>query len=146
MAAGDGISEGRVALTVGAGWMREEFELLGQSFGNRGKRLDEMIPALRALWQGGWVGTACTWNDAVPYLERLRACAASAGGATNRSRSCSRLVELRARRVQERAEDLGVTAVVCAPWMGTAEGESGQVAQFRGPIERFAETVIAKLR
>jgi hypothetical protein len=30
--------------------------------------------------------------------------------------------------------------------MGTAEGESGQVAQFRGPIERFAETVIAKLR
>ena len=49
------VSEGRVALTVGAGWMREEFELLGQSFENRGKRLDEMIPALRALWEGGWV-------------------------------------------------------------------------------------------
>src|SRR5271155_1088651 len=48
------ISEGRVSLAVGAGWMREEFDLLGQDFGNRGKRLDEMIPALRALWQGGW--------------------------------------------------------------------------------------------
>jgi hypothetical protein len=35
---------------------------------------------------------------------------------------------------------------MCAPWMGTAEGESGQVAQFRRPSERFAETVIAKLR
>jgi alkanesulfonate monooxygenase SsuD/methylene tetrahydromethanopterin reductase-like flavin-dependent oxidoreductase (luciferase family) len=49
------ISDGRVSLAVGAGWMREEFELLGQDFGNRGKRLDEMIPALRALWQRGWV-------------------------------------------------------------------------------------------
>jgi alkanesulfonate monooxygenase SsuD/methylene tetrahydromethanopterin reductase-like flavin-dependent oxidoreductase (luciferase family) len=44
------ISEGRVSLAVGAGWMRDEFDLLGQDFGNRGKRLDEMIPALRALW------------------------------------------------------------------------------------------------
>ena len=48
------LSEGRVSLGVGIGWMREEYELLGQEFGNRGKRLDEMIPALRALWQGGW--------------------------------------------------------------------------------------------
>ncbi len=49
------VSEGRVSLAVGVGWMREEYELLGQDFGNRGKRLDEMIPALRALWRGGWV-------------------------------------------------------------------------------------------
>ena len=28
---------------------------MGQDFDNRGKRLDEMIPALRALWRGGWV-------------------------------------------------------------------------------------------
>jgi probable F420-dependent oxidoreductase len=49
------ISGGRVSLAVGAGWMREEFDLLGQSFDDRGKRLDEMIPALRALWRGGWV-------------------------------------------------------------------------------------------
>ncbi len=52
------ISGGRVALTVGAGWMREEFELMGQDFANRGKRLDEMIEALPALWRGGWV----SWN------------------------------------------------------------------------------------
>lgn len=49
------LSGGRVSLTVGVGWMREEYELLGQDFGTRGKRLDEMIPALRALWRGGWV-------------------------------------------------------------------------------------------
>ncbi|HVQ52785.1 MAG TPA: TIGR03619 family F420-dependent LLM class oxidoreductase [Mycobacterium sp.] len=49
------LSDGRVSLGVGVGWMREEYELLGQEFDTRGKRLNEMIPALRALWRGGWV-------------------------------------------------------------------------------------------
>ena len=52
------LSGGRVSLGVGAGWMREEFEMVGQRFDDRGARLDEMIQALRALWQGGWV----SWN------------------------------------------------------------------------------------
>jgi len=45
----------RVALGVGVGWMREEFELLGQPFARRGARTDEMIQVLRKLWDGGWV-------------------------------------------------------------------------------------------
>lgn len=49
------ISGGRVALGAGAGWMREEFEIQGQEFTNRGKRLAEQVQALRALWQPGWV-------------------------------------------------------------------------------------------
>jgi alkanesulfonate monooxygenase SsuD/methylene tetrahydromethanopterin reductase-like flavin-dependent oxidoreductase (luciferase family) len=49
------VSQGRVSLAVGVGWMREEFELMGQDFDTRGKRLNEMIPAMRALWRGGWV-------------------------------------------------------------------------------------------
>ena len=49
------LSDNRVTFGVGAGWMREEFELMGQRFENRGKRLDEMIQALRELWKGGWV-------------------------------------------------------------------------------------------
>jgi len=49
------LSDGRVALGVGAGWMKEEFDLQGQDYANRGKRLNEMIPALRELWKGGWV-------------------------------------------------------------------------------------------
>jgi alkanesulfonate monooxygenase SsuD/methylene tetrahydromethanopterin reductase-like flavin-dependent oxidoreductase (luciferase family) len=35
--------------------MREEYELMSQDFDTRGERLNEMIPALRALWRGGWV-------------------------------------------------------------------------------------------
>jgi probable F420-dependent oxidoreductase len=49
------LSKGRVRLGVGAGWCREEFDATGQDFHTRGARLDDMIPALRALWRGGWV-------------------------------------------------------------------------------------------
>jgi probable F420-dependent oxidoreductase len=49
------LSRDRVALGVGAGWMREEFELLGRSFADRGRRLDEMLEVLRKLWGGGMV-------------------------------------------------------------------------------------------
>lgn len=55
------VSGGRVALAAGVGWMREEYELMGQDFATRGKRLDEMIPALRALWKGGWVSWSGTY-------------------------------------------------------------------------------------
>ena len=62
------LSSGRVGLGVGAGWMREEFELMGQSFENRGPRLNEMIQALRALWAGGWVEWHGTYYDIPPLM------------------------------------------------------------------------------
>jgi probable F420-dependent oxidoreductase len=49
------LSDNRLRLGVGVGWCKEEFDQTGQDFTSRGKRLDEMIVALRALWQGGWV-------------------------------------------------------------------------------------------
>ena len=49
------LSHGRVVLGVGLGWMKDEFELLGQNFHDRGKRTDEMIEVLRTLFQGGMV-------------------------------------------------------------------------------------------
>jgi alkanesulfonate monooxygenase SsuD/methylene tetrahydromethanopterin reductase-like flavin-dependent oxidoreductase (luciferase family) len=36
------------------GWCAEEFALLGQRFDRRGKRTDEMLELMRALWQPGW--------------------------------------------------------------------------------------------
>ncbi len=49
------MAEGRIALGIGTGWMREEFELLGQEFRARGKRMDEQVEILRLLWGGGMV-------------------------------------------------------------------------------------------
>jgi probable F420-dependent oxidoreductase len=49
------LSGDRVALGLGVGWMREEFELAGQDFHTRGKRTDEMLEVMRKLWSGAYV-------------------------------------------------------------------------------------------
>lgn len=46
----DFMSGGRVELGVGVGWLKEEFEAIGVPFARRGKRADEYIGAMRALW------------------------------------------------------------------------------------------------
>lgn len=46
----DVLSKGRVRLCVGVGWMREEIEACGADFATRGRRADEAIDVMRALW------------------------------------------------------------------------------------------------
>lgn len=46
----DALSGGRIRLTVGMGWMREEIEACGVEFESRGRRADEQLQILRALW------------------------------------------------------------------------------------------------
>ncbi len=46
------LSKDRVVLGAGAGWMREEYDAVGIDFSRRGKRFDEMIEVMRALWTG----------------------------------------------------------------------------------------------
>lgn len=46
----DVLSRGRLRLCVGVGWMREELEACGTDFTSRGRRADESIDVLRALW------------------------------------------------------------------------------------------------
>lgn len=48
------LSGNRVALGVGVGWCREEFELMGEDFSTRGKRTDEALDLLAELWTPGW--------------------------------------------------------------------------------------------
>jgi len=48
-------SQGRLTLGVGAGWMREEFDVLAQPFESRGRRLAESIQILRKLLAGDMV-------------------------------------------------------------------------------------------
>ena len=48
------LSGGRVSAGLAPGWCEEEFELTGQDFDTRGKRLNEMMPVLRALLRGDW--------------------------------------------------------------------------------------------
>lgn len=48
------LAGGRLELGVGVGWCEEEFVLMGQRFERRGRRTDEMLDLMRALWQPGW--------------------------------------------------------------------------------------------
>jgi probable F420-dependent oxidoreductase len=179
------ISQGRVSLAAGIGWMREEFELMGQEFGNRGKRLDEMIPALRALWRGGWVswsgkyyevpemmvephppapvpilcggesdaalrraaslcdgwvGYAYPWDTAVGYVEKLKQLRRQYGRESEPFEILLALLEPPSSDLYKRAEDIGITALMCLPWPEVDAGPD--VERYREPIERFADKFI----
>lgn len=47
----DHLSGGRIELGIGVGWLREEFAALGVPFERRGRRADEYVAAMRALWR-----------------------------------------------------------------------------------------------
>jgi probable F420-dependent oxidoreductase len=49
----DHVSEGRLTVVAGIGWLREEFDALGVPFANRGARTDENPAAVRGLWTQG---------------------------------------------------------------------------------------------
>jgi probable F420-dependent oxidoreductase len=46
------LSSGRFTLGVGVGWHEDEFEFMGVEFRGRGRRTDEAIRLMRALWNG----------------------------------------------------------------------------------------------
>jgi probable F420-dependent oxidoreductase len=46
----DRLSGGRVELGIGVGWMKEEFDALDVPWERRGKRTDEYLAAMQALW------------------------------------------------------------------------------------------------
>ena len=48
----DLLSGGRSILGVGVGWHEEEFALMGVPHKERGRRMDEMLEAVTALWAG----------------------------------------------------------------------------------------------
>src|SRR4051794_37728821 len=47
----DALSNGRLLLGIGVGWLKEESDAIGVTFADRGRRTDEYIAAMRALWR-----------------------------------------------------------------------------------------------
>jgi probable F420-dependent oxidoreductase len=48
----DFMSNGRLMLGLGIGWLKEEFEAMGVPFERRGARFDDYIQAMRKVWSG----------------------------------------------------------------------------------------------
>jgi probable F420-dependent oxidoreductase len=63
----DSLSGGRLMLGVGLGWQKEEYQAIGVPYRDRGRRLDENIQAMRALWGAG----AATYRGRYVEFERV---------------------------------------------------------------------------
>jgi probable F420-dependent oxidoreductase len=61
-AAVDVLCGGRLRLGVAVGWNFVEYEALGESFSTRGKRIEEQIEVLRALWTKELVTVQGQWH------------------------------------------------------------------------------------
>jgi probable F420-dependent oxidoreductase len=58
----DLLSHGRLTLGVGVGWNAVEYEALGASFTDRGRRCEEQIGLLRELWDQPLVDVHGAWH------------------------------------------------------------------------------------
>lgn len=93
----DALSGGRVDLGVGVGWQRAEFDAVGLDFDQRGRLLDDVIGACRALWQQSpahfdshSIAFDQVWCHPKPVQERLPVLFAGTLG----SRNLRRIVQL----------------------------------------------------
>jgi probable F420-dependent oxidoreductase len=59
----DLLSGGRLRLGVGIGWNKLEFDAMDQDFHNRGRRVEEQIAVMRALWTNELVTFKGEWHD-----------------------------------------------------------------------------------
>jgi len=48
----DYLSDGRLLLGLGVGWLAEEFQAMGVPFEGRGKRFDDYLAAMKKVWSG----------------------------------------------------------------------------------------------
>ena len=72
----DRLSGGRMELGVGVGWVREEAEIIGANWEDRGKRANEYIEILRALWSqdvSAHTGSYHTFREVVSLPKPLQA-------------------------------------------------------------------------
>ncbi len=71
----DHLSDGRIILGAGVGWMREEIELLGGPFDKRGAWSDEAIRVMRECWSVGrtrYRGRFFSFDDVGAYPKPRR--------------------------------------------------------------------------
>jgi len=64
----DHLSGGRMQLGVGVGWLEEEFDAIGIPFAERGRRTDDGVAAMRALWsqeQATYQGEFASFTDCI---------------------------------------------------------------------------------
>ncbi|WP_019696835.1 LLM class F420-dependent oxidoreductase, partial [Mycobacterium avium] len=121
----DALSGGRLRLCVGVGWLQEELRACGADFDNRGRRADEQLAVLRALWAhrpdgASFHGEFFTFDNVMCYPKPVAAerFPVHIGG---HSRAAAR----RAGRFGDGFQPLGVTGARLASLIGLMRDEAG---------------------
>ncbi len=71
----DKLSNGRFELGIGVGWLEEEFTALGLPFADRGRRTDDYVAAMRALWtqdKASYDGEFASFENAIQRPQPTR--------------------------------------------------------------------------
>lgn len=66
----DAMSDGRLLLGIGVGWLKEEFDAIGVPFAERAPRTDEAIDVMRCLWsedEASFVGRFTSLDRAIMF-------------------------------------------------------------------------------
>ncbi|MGF1597988.1 MAG: LLM class F420-dependent oxidoreductase [Acidimicrobiales bacterium] len=72
----DKLSNGRFELGIGVGWLEEEFTALGLPFDDRGRRTDDYVAAMRALWtqdKASYDGEFASFSGAIQRPQPVQA-------------------------------------------------------------------------
>ncbi|HTX94439.1 MAG TPA: LLM class F420-dependent oxidoreductase [Mycobacterium sp.] len=141
----DALSGGRLRLCVGVGWLKEELHACGAEYNSRGRRADEQLSVLRALWadqpQGAsYDGEFFSFDDAMCYpkpvaRERLPI---HIGG---HSRAAAR----RAGRLGDGFQPLGVAGAQLASLIDLMRAEASSVGRDPAALEVSLGHTVTKI-
>ncbi len=141
----DVLSGGRLRLCVGVGWLKEEVEACGAEFDSRGRRADEQLAVLRALWADQPAGAShhgefFSFDDVMSYpkpvaRERLPI---HIGG---HSRAAAR----RAGRFGDGFQPLGVTGAELASLIALMREEASSAGRDPASLEVSLGHLVTKI-
>ncbi len=132
----DALSGGRLRLCVGVGWMKEEVQACGTDFATRGRRADEAIDAMRALWAdtapegASFHGEFFRFERAMSYPKPVRT-----GGIPIHIGGHSRAAARRAGRRGDGLQPLGLSGDDLRRLVGVMRTEAAQVGRDPDTLE-----------
>lgn len=142
----DVLSEGRLRVCAGMGWMKEEIEACGTDFATRGRRADEQLQVLRKLWADSAPGGAdhhgefFDFDGAMSYPKPVRP-----GGVPLHIGGHSKAAARRAGRHGDGLQPLGVAGEELAGLVSLMREEADRAGRDASALELSLGHMVAKI-